>query len=880
MIKLDATPRRSQPKHGRTPRQSPRKRPPKASVSMGLELLLPGSAASGRTREHSVIVEAALGAGPLLGWHAAVDTTAELEMAVKVEHADSEAPDLQSLHDLFQMLDGTGVVPEVEFIGPTVNTSFVALLVHPFGPSISDIASFCGGKLSLAAVLLLGQRVLSALSKLHAEGFVHGDISSSTVFVGPPSDTEHIMFCDVYGRVSKDSGRADCDDFCGLRRLEYKQRAAHKVYVPSMSGDVERLGHMLLEMLLVKLPWHGLEDPAQVAELRRTCDPAAFCTAVPEALLELLLTARSTSHWTASTYKQLVSSLAEAARCLDGPPCRSLLEYTMQHNQTVQLADACFPGSVVSPSKLLSPSPGALRSQLLRIYLPDGGFKTTKVEPFTCTQEVLSFMCDKLDVLPSMTHLFALSLTGEGQAHLLRPEQPLLEAISTMQQHQEGLSTVRFSQYLMVPPKSFKHLSVPHLALLFAQLSSNAARGSFVVGSISHGIKLAALNLYHDHGSRAPTEMAASMAAAYQIELPALLTEYEFLCKSRPKHKDAMLWYVQCSYSWIPAVGAYWSPCSTVRVCPGMPKGPVHLGVSFNGIRVLGLKAGRELALTQPLEEVSGARVTRDADGTAILSYSVGAGTVAVRTPCAFDFVQLIQDYQSTLRVPAQPHLPEPVGACPHALQWQSPAERPIPAGFSIHGALLADSDPLSAQFLTSQVAAARDAASKGAELATKDSTDLKRQLQEHDGTAAEAVCSLRTLLHCTGALVCQWARQWLRLSWEAWLGALRAAQMTHPPKHTTTSSGEPVELWRRGTAAVLLLWRRQLLWSSWLCWTHRVAVLRRLETANDCAIGALEAEAQAEVEALEAERAAHEKEQKAKMRVLMSKIKELKSRA
>ena len=50
------------------------------AVLQGLELLLPPSSACGRVREHSIRIDAALGAGPLLGWYTAFDHTAGVEV--------------------------------------------------------------------------------------------------------------------------------------------------------------------------------------------------------------------------------------------------------------------------------------------------------------------------------------------------------------------------------------------------------------------------------------------------------------------------------------------------------------------------------------------------------------------------------------------------------------------------------------------------------------------------------------------------------------------------------------------------------------------------------------------------------------------------------
>ena len=126
-----------------------------------------------------------------------------------------------------------------------------------------------------------------------------------------------------------------------------------------------------------------------------------------------------------------------------------------------------------------------------------------------------------------MEHLFGLQLCTsikiDAEAHTLRNDQPLLEAMHVMQQHNGSLEILRFSQHLMIPPKNFKMLDMSHLSLIFSQLSASATLGSFVVGSPSHAIKLAALHLYHDQGSRSPTENAALIAASYGYMIHLIL---------------------------------------------------------------------------------------------------------------------------------------------------------------------------------------------------------------------------------------------------------------------------------------------------------------------------------------------------------------------
>lgn len=435
----------------------------------------------------------------------------------------------------------------------------------------------------------------------------------------------------------------------------------------------------------------------------------------------------------------------------------------------------------------------------------------------------------------------------------------------------------------MLPPTKFKNLAVSHLGLMFNQLSASATLGPFVVGSQSHSIKLAALDLYHDQGSHSAADCATAVAAAYGIELEALLKEYEFLVESRPKHKDVVLWYVQCTFSWVPSVGALWAlDAIAMRTCGGVPKGELRVGLNFNGLHFYGTKSGREVEVTHNIEHMAGPRVAHDADGETIMYYLlVGAGTVAIRTSMAFDLVQLLEDYQVALGVPKYPHdLPDAVGSSPHALQWQTPHNCAIPSAFGIHGVHLTDADPAAAQFLTSQVSAARDAAIKALDLMI-DEQQSGGDCEASVGPADPAVCSMRTCLHRVAALVLQWARQSMRMGWVRWCKLLvhKPLQEAAAP-HTHPNSSQGVALWRRSLGAVLVQWRRHLLRQGWMVWHHRFAVLRLLEAASETAIHQIEQQAQKEVEEIETQRSIHEKEQKAKMRVLMSKIKELKPKA
>ena len=62
-------------------------------------------------------------------------------------------------------------VPFVNHLGMTHKYNYMSM--RPLGPSISDLMTFCGGRLSIKSTLMIGLQLVDRLQDLHANKIVH-----------------------------------------------------------------------------------------------------------------------------------------------------------------------------------------------------------------------------------------------------------------------------------------------------------------------------------------------------------------------------------------------------------------------------------------------------------------------------------------------------------------------------------------------------------------------------------------------------------------------------------------------------------------------------------------------------------------------------------
>ena len=65
-------------------------------------------------------------------------------------------------------------VPRIYDVGSTGRYNYLSL--KTLGPSLSDLVSLCGGKLTVKSMLIIAMQMLKRLEDVHAAGIIHCDI--------------------------------------------------------------------------------------------------------------------------------------------------------------------------------------------------------------------------------------------------------------------------------------------------------------------------------------------------------------------------------------------------------------------------------------------------------------------------------------------------------------------------------------------------------------------------------------------------------------------------------------------------------------------------------------------------------------------------------
>jgi len=78
-------------------------------------------------------------------------------------------------------------VPNLLWFG--VDGEYNVLAIDLLGPSLQELKQYCGGKLSLKSVLMLGQQMITRLEFVHARNHVHRDVKPSNFLMGTGEST-------------------------------------------------------------------------------------------------------------------------------------------------------------------------------------------------------------------------------------------------------------------------------------------------------------------------------------------------------------------------------------------------------------------------------------------------------------------------------------------------------------------------------------------------------------------------------------------------------------------------------------------------------------------------------------------------------------------
>ncbi|KAH9611744.1 hypothetical protein KSS87_012083 [Heliosperma pusillum] len=167
------------------------------------------------------------------------------------------------------------------------------------GPSLWDVWNTSGQSMSVEMVSCIAVESLSILEKMHARGYVHGDVKPENFLLGQPSTAqEKKLYLVDLGLATKwrdtSSGKhVDYDQRPDMFRgtVRYASVHAHLGRTASRRDDLESLAYTLIFLLKGRLPWQGYQGDNKsflVCKKKMGTSPDVMCCFCPPPLKQFV----------------------------------------------------------------------------------------------------------------------------------------------------------------------------------------------------------------------------------------------------------------------------------------------------------------------------------------------------------------------------------------------------------------------------------------------------------------------------------------------------------------------------------------------------------------------------------------------------------------
>jgi len=199
-----------------------------------------------------------IGAGAFGEIYDGVDTRTGMPVAVKLESVAAEHPQLAYEARVYQELSTKQGIPTLYYYGREGN--YNVLVMERLGANLEELFNRCNRRFTLSTVLLLADRMLGLMQKVHDEGFVHRDIKPDNFLTGTAGEEDKLYIID-FG-LSKCFWNPETDEHIAFRTGKhltgtprYASITNHKGCEQSRRDDLESLGYVLVYFLRGGLPW-------------------------------------------------------------------------------------------------------------------------------------------------------------------------------------------------------------------------------------------------------------------------------------------------------------------------------------------------------------------------------------------------------------------------------------------------------------------------------------------------------------------------------------------------------------------------------------------------------------------------------------------------
>eukprot|EP00898_Chlorokybus_atmophyticus_P005694 jgi/Chlat1/6125/Chrsp409S09028 len=215
-----------------------------------------------------------------------------VQVALKFEHRSSKGCNYGPPYEwsVYNALGGSYGVPKVHYKGR--QGEYYVMVMDMLGPSLWDAWNEAGQSMSTEMVACIAAEALTILEKMHARGYVHGDIKPENFLLGPKGtpDEKKLFLVDL-GLATR------WTDATTGQHVEYDQRPdmfrgtvryasvhAHLGRTGSRRDDLESLAYTLVFLLKGRLPWQGYQGDNKgflVCKKKMATSPEMLCRFCP-----------------------------------------------------------------------------------------------------------------------------------------------------------------------------------------------------------------------------------------------------------------------------------------------------------------------------------------------------------------------------------------------------------------------------------------------------------------------------------------------------------------------------------------------------------------------------------------------------------------------
>jgi len=268
-----------------------------------------------------------LGEGCFGQVYLAINKETKEEVAVKLEDAQSTAPQLEHeaaiLNILRQPVQPQGIA-ELYHFGR--EAQFHCLVMEILGKSLEDRMQGCKGRFSVKTTALCAEQIMRSIEYLHSKGIIHRDIKPENFMFGVKGKIHHLYLID-FGLSKKywDKKHALMKQKLSLTgTARYASINAHRGLEQSRRDDLEAIGHMLVYFLRGSVPWSGLdaktkqEKYSKIRQKKEDTPLSELCATFPDAFENYLHYTRNLQFMERPDYNML-RKLFREVREKEGP---------------------------------------------------------------------------------------------------------------------------------------------------------------------------------------------------------------------------------------------------------------------------------------------------------------------------------------------------------------------------------------------------------------------------------------------------------------------------------------------------------------------------------------------------------------------------------